>query len=198
MPVSRLYGPVSLLQPIGTTMVLTPATRHLGLQVSPFISRHLPDVAPPTTLCTPASLYSISISMRHVVASPCRAIALSAASRLMSHRSGNGITRHFQRTGQVPDFATNEQARRVTPPNRVRHPAHRQFTASCSPPRLAATQLLSATGSWLALTRTFTVLMSRLHGRTHSRVGGNLGFSRGCGCSWIPACAGMTNPAMTY
>ena len=35
--------------------------------------------------------YSISISMRHVVASPCRAVALSAASRLMSHRSGNGI-----------------------------------------------------------------------------------------------------------
>ena len=29
--------------------------------------------------------YSISISMRYVVASPCRATALSAASRLISH-----------------------------------------------------------------------------------------------------------------
>jgi hypothetical protein len=36
--------------------------------------------------------YSISISIRHVVALPCRAIALSAASRLMSYRYGNGIT----------------------------------------------------------------------------------------------------------
>ena len=80
-----------------------------------------------------------------------------------------GIALHaiFQRTGQVPDLAMNEQARRVTPPNRVRHPAHRQFASSCSPPRFAATQLLSATGSWLALAQTFTVQMSRLHGRTH-------------------------------
>jgi hypothetical protein len=37
-------------------------------------------------------LNSISISIRHVVASPCRARALPAASRLMSHRSGNGIS----------------------------------------------------------------------------------------------------------
>jgi len=113
-------------------MALTPAARHLGLQVSPLISRHLPNVAPPTTLCTPVSLYT-----------------------------------PFQRTGRVSDFAMNEQARRVTPPNRVRHPAHRQFASSCSPPRLAATQLLSATGPWLTLTQTFTVQMSRLHGRTH-------------------------------
>ena len=36
---------------------------------------------------------SISTSIRHVVASPCRAFALSAASRLMSYRSENEITR---------------------------------------------------------------------------------------------------------
>ena len=36
--------------------------------------------------------------------------------------------------------------------------ADRQFASSCFPPRLAATQLLSATGPWLTLTRTSTVL----------------------------------------
>jgi len=56
----------------------------------------------------------------------------------------------------------------VSPPNRVRHPADCQFASSCSPPRLAATQLPSATGSWLAPTRTFTVLCVRLHERTRS------------------------------
>jgi len=44
-----VFGPVWLLQPIGTTMALTPAARHLGLQVSPFISLRIPDVPPPTT-----------------------------------------------------------------------------------------------------------------------------------------------------
>ena len=47
------------------------------------------------TFCSVLALpiYSISISIRHVVASPCRAQALSAASRLMSYRSKNAITR---------------------------------------------------------------------------------------------------------
>ena len=43
-----------------------------------------------------------------------------------------------------PGFATNEQARRNTPPNRVRHPTGCSFASGCSPPRLAATQLPSA------------------------------------------------------
>ena len=113
-----------LLQPIGTTMVLTPASRHLGLQVSPLISLRIPNVPPPITSCNPG-------------------IALHAIS---------------QRTGRVSDFAMRMQARRHTPPNRVRFTADRQFASSCSPPHLAATQLLSATGHWLTLTRTFTVL----------------------------------------
>ena len=46
----------------------------------------------------------------------------------------------------------------ITPPNRVRFTAHRQFVSSCSPPHFAATQLLSTTGPWLTLTRTSTVL----------------------------------------
>ena len=85
-----------------------------------------------------------------------------------SHVACLGIALHTtnQRTGRVSDFALEEQARRHTPPNRVRHPADCQFASSCSPPRLAATQLPSATGSWLTLAQTFTVLVSRLHGRT--------------------------------
>jgi hypothetical protein len=71
----------------------------------------------------------------------------------------------------------NEQARRSTPPNRVRPPADRQFALGCSPPRLAATQLPSATELWHTPARTFTVLMWRHHGRTHSRVNGNPEFS---------------------
>src|SRR5258705_13335719 len=49
-----------------------------------------------------------------------------------------------QRVQRVSDFAMNEQARRSSPPNRVRHPTDRQFTSGCSPPRLATTQLPSA------------------------------------------------------
>ncbi|MBK9442618.1 MAG: IS66 family insertion sequence element accessory protein TnpB [Comamonadaceae bacterium] len=120
----RVFGLAQLLQPIGTTMVLTPASRHLGRQVSPLFSLHLPNVPPPTTPCNPN-------------------IALHAI---------------FQRTGRVSDFAMRLQARRHTPPNRVRYPADRQFASGCSPPRLAATQLPSTTGPWLTLTRTFTVL----------------------------------------
>ena len=78
------------------------------------------------------------------------------------------FTRQYQRAGRVSDFAMNEQARRYIPPNQVRYPADRQFASSCSPPRLATTQLLSASGSWLAPARTSTVLCVRLHGRTHS------------------------------
>src|SRR5580658_2696295 len=44
-----------------------------------------------------------------------------------------------------PGFAKHEQARRATPPNRVRHPAGCSFASGFSPPRLAATQLPSAT-----------------------------------------------------
>ena len=50
-----------------------------------------------------------------------------------------------QRDQRVSDFAMNEQARRSSPPNRVRHPTDRHFASGCSPPRLTATQLPSAT-----------------------------------------------------
>jgi len=70
------FGLALLLQPCATTMALTPAARHLGLQVSPLISRHLLDVAPPTTSCTPVSLYTPQPAYR-------------ASSRLRHERAGS-------------------------------------------------------------------------------------------------------------
>ncbi|HZA54816.1 MAG TPA: hypothetical protein VE616_11240, partial [Candidatus Udaeobacter sp.] len=46
----------------------------------------------------------------------------------------------------------------------------RQFALGCSPPRLTATQLPSATELWHTPAWTFTMLMWHLHGRTHSRA----------------------------
>jgi hypothetical protein len=81
-----------------------------------------------------------------------------------------------QRDQRVSDFAMNEQARRSSPPNRVRYPTDQQFASGCSPPRLTATQLPSATELWLPPARTFTVLIWRPHGRTRSRESGNPGY----------------------
>jgi hypothetical protein len=86
------------------------------------------------------------------------------------HVPQHRFSRQQQRIGRVSDFAMNEPARRNIPPNRVRFTADGPFT---SPPRLATTQLPFASWSWLATTRTSTVLSSRLHGRTHPRAGGN-------------------------
>jgi hypothetical protein len=63
-------------------------------------------------------------------------------------------------------FALASQARRYTTPNRVCYPTDRHFASGCSPPRLAATQLPSATELWHTPAWTFTMLMWRLHGRT--------------------------------
>ena len=85
----------------------------------------------------------------------------------------------LQCIGLLPGFAMESQVRRSTTPNRVRHPTDRQFASGCSPPRLPATQLPSATELWHAPTRTCTVLIWRHHGRT------------------IPAYAGMTPRSST-
>ena len=50
-----------------------------------------------------------------------------------------------QRVQRFSDFALVSQARRSSPPNRVCYPTDQQFASGCSPPRLAATQLPSAT-----------------------------------------------------
>jgi hypothetical protein len=73
-----------------------------------------------------------------------------------------------QRDQRFSDFAMYEQARRSSPPNRVRYPTDRQFALGCSPPCFAATQLPSATELWLSPAWTFTMLLWRLHGRTHT------------------------------
>jgi hypothetical protein len=69
----------------------------------------------------------------------------------------------------------NEQARRYTPPKRVRYPTDRQFASGCSPPRLTTTQLPSATEFVTYSDTDFHRADVRHHGRTHSRGGGNPG-----------------------
>ena len=55
------------------------------------------------------------------------------------------LTPCTQRARRVPGFAIHSQARRSNTPNRVRHPTDWPFAFRCFPPRLAATQLRSAT-----------------------------------------------------
>ena len=74
-----------------------------------------------------------------------------------------------QRAALLPGFATFVQARRHTPPKQVRHPTDRQFAFGYSPPRLATTQLPSATELWLTPAGTFTLQIVRTHGRTRNR-----------------------------
>jgi hypothetical protein len=53
-------------------------------------------------------------------------------------------SQHTQRVEPVPGFASGPQARRTTQPKRVRYPTGCSFASGCSPPRLTATQLPSA------------------------------------------------------
>ncbi len=111
---------------------------------------------------------------------PCRSPRLPRHTFLSFRLQPRGLPGHRlpprQRDQRVSDFAMNEQAHRSSPPNRVRSPTDQQFASGCSPPRLTATQLPSATELWHTPTRTFTVLMWRPHGRTQSRL---LGADRG-------------------
>ena len=89
---------------------------------------------------------------------------------LSFHLQPRGLPDHRlpprQRDQRFSGFALESQARRSSPPNRVRSPTDRHFASGCSPPRFTATQLPSATELWHTPTRTFTVLMRRPHGRT--------------------------------
>lgn len=80
---------------------------------------------------------------------PCRSPHLLRHTFLSFRLQPRGLPDHRlpprQRDQRVSDFAMNEQARRSSPPNRVRYPTDRHFASGCSPPRLAATQLPSAT-----------------------------------------------------
>jgi hypothetical protein len=48
------------------------------------------------------------------------------------------FNRHPQREHLFPGFAKIQQARRNTPPKRVRFTTDRHFASGCSPPRLSA------------------------------------------------------------
>ena len=139
---------------------------------------HFPAPLPSARLCFPRLTMASGSQLNRLPATCGTVKALTPASRHHGRQVSPLVSPHLpnvpppttrcapvslytptQRTGRVSDFALNEQARRHTPPNRVRHPADRQFASGCSPPRLAATQLPSTTGSWLAPTRTSTVLM---------------------------------------
>ena len=77
-----------------------------------------------------------------------------------------------QRDVLFPGFAALVQAHRNTPPKQVRHPTDRQFASGYSPPRLATTQLPSATELWPTPAGTYTLQIARLHGRTLNRSRG--------------------------
>src|SRR6266568_6604779 len=66
----------------------------------------------------------------------------------------------------IPGFAVIQQARHGVTPKRVRPPADWQFASGCSPPRLTATQLPSASKPRHTSTGTRTLLTRRPHGRT--------------------------------
>ncbi len=126
---------------------------------------------------------------------PCRSPRLLRHTFLSFHLQPRGLPGHRlpprQRDQRVSDFALESQARRSSPPNRVRYPTDRQFASGCSPPRLAATQLPSASELWLSPTRTFTVLMQRPHGRTHSRARGKVDSHLKCNRSRARTSAGV-------
>ena len=88
-----------------------------------------------------------------------------------------------------PGFAMNEQARRTIPPKRVRYPAGCSFASSCSPPRIAATQLPSATCATTSH-RTDFHPPDKATSQTHSsprKRGSSGATTRGC-WSRNPAC----------
>ena len=73
---------------------------------------------------------------------PCRSPHLLRHTFLSFRLQPRGLPDHRlpprQRDQRVSDFAMNEQARRSSPPNRVRYPTDRRFASGCSPPRLGA------------------------------------------------------------
>jgi hypothetical protein len=84
-----------------------------------------------------------------------------------------------QRVRSVSRLRPTQQARRNTPPNRIRHPTGYPFASGCFPPRLAATQLPSAT-CVMTSHRVDSHFADREYSRTH----------------WVPAFAGMTDVAV--
>ena len=77
-------------------------------------------------------------------ARPLRSIRWPSGHPIPNHVARPNVTclspRASDRLLADPGFALDEQARRYTPPNRVRHPAGYPFASGCFPPRLGATR----------------------------------------------------------
>ena len=94
-----------------------------------------------------------------------------------------------QRHRLLPGFARHEQARHEITPKQVRYPTDCQFASRCSPPRLAATQLRSASELRPAPARTSTVPTKRPRGahscpRTRASMAANAGIHGGERRNW--------------
>ena len=89
-------------------------------------------------------------------------------------RSNGRLIHHPQRRPLLPDFVMGPDDSSPDETESGLFPADHSFASSCSPRRLAATQLPSATRPWRASTGTSTPQVVRHRGRT------------------IPAFAGMT------
>ena len=154
-----LTHPPSCLPSLGTTLLSVPLAGHSPLRYygdSDSCSVHLP--------CRSPHL------LRHTFLS----------FRLQPRRLPGHRFPPRQRVQRVSDFAMNEQARRSSPPNRVRYPTDQQFASGCSPPRLTATQLPSAT-EFVAYSDTdfhrADVAPSRAHDTRFRGYDGNLRFT---------------------
>ena len=172
---------------LGLCVLISPYGHYRRLLLAlPLCDSHSSTFLPPVPIrCFASSASRGGLPLRyHEGSDPCAAHLQHRSPRLPRHiflsfhlqpreLPGHRLTPR-QRDQRFSGFALESQARRSSPPNRVRYPTDQQFASGCSPPRLAATQLPSATELWLTPTRTFTVLIWRPHGRT------------------IPAFAGMT------
>jgi hypothetical protein len=111
-----------------------------GALLTPAPAAHAPGHLGTMRALTPAPLRQRSRSLR--------SIRLPSRHPVPNHAmqpSGHVPITSCRRSAVTPGFAMNEQARHCTPPNRVRPPTGCRFASGCSPPRLAATQLPSAT-----------------------------------------------------
>jgi hypothetical protein len=116
----------------------------------------------------------------------CGSPHFSTRTFLTFHPQPHGVPDHrFGRHGSVIGWfqasPLDEQARRNTPPNRVRFATDRKFASGCFPPRLSATQLPSATGLWPPPVRTLTALIHALMGALVPAKAGTQSKKRGAG-----------------
>ena len=146
-----VFGLVRLLQPIGNTMVLTPASRHLGRQVSPLFSLHLSNVPPPTTPCNPSialhaiSAYRVNFRLRQGRAGSSSHTAESSSlycgppvrlQLLSTPPRGDAVTFSYR----VLAYPDTDSHRANVAPSRAHSPRHsRGFAAAATSRRIVET-----------------------------------------------------------